>query len=77
MTELPGEGNVEKVVVNHRNPMKGRCKDYSCESTDIGEEGNKGVNAENRVPMREEDKEEKSQIQKHLTREVSIKNKAL
>lgn len=59
--------------------MKGRsCKGYSCENTDIGEEENKGVKAENRVrvPTREEE-EEKSQMQKYLTREISTKSMAL
>lgn len=57
MTELTGEGDTEKVV-NHRSLMKGRCcKGYSCENTDIDEEENNGVNAENRVrvPARVED----------------------
>ena len=60
--------------------MKERsCKGYSCENTDIGEEENKGVKAENRVrvPMREEEEEEKSQMQKYLTREISTKSMAL
>lgn len=55
--------------------MKGRSgKGYSCENTDIGEEENKGVMAGNRVrvPAREEEEEEKSQMQKHLTREMSM-----
>lgn len=79
MTELTGESDTKKVVVNHRSPMKGRyCKGYSCENTDIGEDENKGVKAENRVrvPTREEDKE-KSQMQKHLTREKDNKRTAL
>lgn len=60
MTELTGESDTKKVVVNHRSPMKGRsCKGYSWANTDIGEDKNKGVKAENRVrvPTREEDEE--------------------